>query len=57
MRGGGTYWESIRDLFSISRKRYGLDGNDETYPMPTRPAVDERRTDEHIQLGFDIRRY
>ena len=27
MRGSGTYWKSIADLFTISRKRYGLDGS------------------------------
>ena len=56
MRGSGTYWESIRDLFAISRKRYGLDRNDEAGPEPSRPAVDERYADEHVQLGFDFRR-
>ncbi|MEK7755721.1 MAG: radical SAM protein, partial [Planctomycetota bacterium] len=56
MRGSGTYWESIRDLFAISRTRYGLDRSDETYPVPEQPAVDERRADEHVQLGFDFRR-
>jgi DNA repair photolyase len=29
MSGSGVYWDSIRDLFEISRKRYGLDGRDE----------------------------
>lgn len=56
MRGGGTYWESIRDLFSISRKRYGLDRNDEIDPVPRTPAVDHRRPSECVQLGFDFRR-
>ncbi len=56
MRGSGTYWESIRDLFVISRKRYGLDKNDESDPVPTRPVVDHRRANEHVQLGFDFRR-
>lgn len=54
MRGSGTYWESIRDLFSISRKRHGLDRIDEPYPVPTPPAVDHRRPDEDVQLGFDF---
>ena len=56
MRGSGTYWDSIRDLFAISRTRYGLDKSDETYPVPTQSIVDNRRPDEHIQLGFDFRR-
>jgi hypothetical protein len=45
MRGSGTYWESIRDLFAISRKRHGLDKNDESDPVATCPAVDHRRAD------------
>jgi len=55
MRGSGTYWESIRDLFAISRTRYGLDKSDETYPVPTQHAVDDHRAGEHVQLGFDFR--
>jgi len=54
MRGSGTYWESIRDLFAISRTRYGLDGGDECYPMPTQPPGDQPCAREHIQLGFDF---
>jgi len=56
MRGSGTYWDSIRDLFAISRKRYRLDNSDETYPVPTRHTVDAHRPDEHVQPGFDFRR-
>jgi DNA repair photolyase len=29
MSGSGVYWDSIRDLFEISRKRFGLDGREE----------------------------
>jgi len=28
MRGSGPYWESVRDLFEVSKKRYGLDRAD-----------------------------
>ncbi len=56
MRGSGVYWQSIRDLFAISRKRYGLDRIDRAYPEPTPPSVDHRLADEHVQLGFDFRR-
>jgi len=56
MRGSGTYWESIRDLFAISRKQYGLDKIEETYPVPAPPLVDHRLADEHVQLGFDFGR-
>ncbi len=33
MRGSGTYWESVRDLFRICRQRFGLDGVGED-PVP-----------------------
>ncbi len=26
MRGQGAYWQSIRDLFAVNQRRYGLDG-------------------------------
>jgi DNA repair photolyase len=32
MRGSGVYWESIRDLFEMSKMRYGLDRNDRCGP-------------------------
>jgi DNA repair photolyase len=32
MRGSGVYWESIRDLFEMSKTRYGLDRDDRCGP-------------------------
>jgi DNA repair photolyase len=42
MRGEGAYWQSIENLFEISRNRYGLhDKRDKTvaYPIPESDAV------------------
>lgn len=54
MRGGGTYWESIRNLFAISLERYGFDKSDESSSVMARPAPHDGRPREHVQLGFDF---
>lgn len=48
MRGKGPYWQSIADLFEMSKKRFGLDRGDfdqcdnktTTQPTASRPASD-----------------
>ena len=37
MRGSGPYWESVKRLFEITRKKYGLDGKVEPAPPPENP--------------------
>ena len=56
MRGKGTYWQSIKDLFEISKKRYGLDRGeyDEFAEMTAfrRPPA----RDDLVQLRLDFER-
>jgi DNA repair photolyase len=58
MRGSGTYYDSIRDLFQISKKRFGLDGDDPRAPYqpPSEapPPTPRPQTGEYVQLGFDF---
>lgn len=48
MNGTGVYWDSIRDLFEISKKRFGLDGrhddSDET-SLSNLPATPPEKPD------------
>ncbi len=60
MRGSGTYWDSIRDLFEISKRRYGLD-HDEFDVAPSvhdSPADSPTAPPRHdlVQLSFDFGR-
>jgi len=52
MRGNGPYWESIRDLFEVSKKRYGLDNNIR-YSAGAGEDVDVA-TPQEPQLVFDF---
>jgi DNA repair photolyase len=52
MRGSGPYWESVRSLFDISKKRHGLDGAYCAGPMPGEVYSQPKDVDE--QLGFDF---
>jgi DNA repair photolyase len=54
MRGEGAYWESIRALFQLHKKRLGLDGP----PMRERVAgsLEPPRADGLVQLSFDFGR-
>jgi len=66
MKGNGVYWESIRDLFAMSEKRYGLDcveGCDQldeprtvaemdSVAAPCNPARDDE-SDGQLSLAFD----
>ncbi len=57
MRGAGAYWESIRDLFEISRKRYGLAICRRQEPIPPGAVRDDpsaERSDSQAQLRFDF---
>ncbi|MEK6676972.1 MAG: PA0069 family radical SAM protein [Planctomycetota bacterium] len=52
MRGEGTYWESIRSLFSLMKKKYGF----ESIPYPTAPEEvappESRETSDQLELPF-----
>ena len=52
MRGSGPYWESIRSLFAISKKRCGLNDAYCAGPMPVEVYNRPKNVDE--QLGFDF---
>ncbi len=53
MRGAGVYWNSIKQLFVISRKRYGLNTLSRNIDaIPKKPKAPER--DVPIQLNFDF---
>ena len=52
-RGTGPYWQSIRSLFEISRKRYGLDRTMELPSVPTRALAADKSHDA-AQLAFDF---
>jgi len=45
MRGSGTYWKSIDDLFQISKKRFGLDREGAGSSCECRVGPGEVRTD------------
>ncbi len=58
MRGTGPYWESIRDLFNISRKRFGLTSFDHPKAIPPDPAqfdqVESNKSDRNqLRLDFE----
>ena len=52
-RGTGAYWESIRCLFEISKKRYGLD---HAVELPSVPPSNLLREEAHnaTQLAFEF---
>ncbi|MEE8169398.1 MAG: radical SAM protein, partial [Phycisphaerae bacterium] len=51
MRGEGAYWDSVRQLFELSRKRYGLDtARDETAAPPRSVATQPADADQAVQL-------
>lgn len=52
MRGHGPYWESIRSLFAISKRRYGLKGAYNAEPAPSEAYSAQRP--QHGQLAFDF---
>jgi len=57
MRGSGTYWESIDDLFQISKRRFGLDRDDPRTryePREDGPREVRHAADDYVQLGFDF---
>lgn len=67
MRGSGPYWEGVRRLFEITRKRYGLGGKIQPAPpLETPPPLPQlravgcgsqagrRRAGETVQLAFDF---
>ena len=54
MRGSGPYWESICNLFAVSKKRYRL--GDTSAPEPVPAQVYKRPKDADVQLGFDFAR-
>jgi len=46
MRGDGVYWESIRGLFAISKKRFGLDKpHPDEHPVALRAGLDQMMLD------------
>ena len=70
MRGSGPYWESVRRLFEITRKKYGLDGKVEPAPpLETPPPLPPLRAagcgsqgrmgaaGNTVQLAFDFARH
>ena len=52
-RGTGVYWQSIRDLFLISKKRYGLDGPMEVPSVPRGDRAPQKSCDVS-QLAFEF---
>ena len=59
MRGSGPYWDSIRDLFNISRKRFGLTSFGWLKAVPPDPSrFDKVAADKsdraQLRLNFDI---
>lgn len=61
MRGEGVYWESVRDLFSITRKRLGLDkslatgspAQSEAEPVDAAPSpFGEAGLNSQLTFGF-----
>lgn len=52
MRGRGPYWESIRSLFEVSKKRYGLGGSDYPEAPPPESVVVPRVRDPQLSFRF-----
>jgi DNA repair photolyase len=61
MRGSGPYWESIRSLFELSKKRFGFESEGMRYDVPSnaaaaeaasRPALDA--SSQRVQLTFEF---
>jgi DNA repair photolyase len=52
MRGRGVYWESIRDLFAVSRKRYGLDASQCAEAAPAEPHQTPGRGQSQLLFEF-----
>ena len=52
MRGRGPYWESIRSLFEISKKRHGFGGSDRPEALPPESVAGPRATDPQLSFGF-----
>ena len=66
MRGSGPYWESVRRLFEITRKKYGLDGKVEPAPPLEAPQFRAAGCGSQgrmgaagntVQLAFDFARH
>ncbi|MEK6799933.1 MAG: PA0069 family radical SAM protein [Planctomycetota bacterium] len=58
MRGGGAYWESIRSLFEMSRKRHGLDGGacrPSEHPVPDANERHAEGAGPCGDVGFKVR--
>ncbi len=53
MRGEGAYWETVRKLFAISKKRFGLDRSD---PPNCTGAIEPLPALQTPQLTFDFSR-
>ena len=53
MRGHGPYWDSICELFAISKRRYGFEGDCKPEPIPG--DLFESRPECPAQLTFDFR--
>lgn len=51
-RGTGAYWESIRELFKISKKRYGLDTSTEPQYLPKKVVPDSAEPPGDTQMAF-----
>lgn len=59
MRGHGPYWDSIRSLYAISKRRYGLKGAYDAEPAPAEAYSAEdyaSQKAEHRQFTFDFDR-
>ena len=55
MRGTGPRWESIVQLFELSKRRYGMSEiEDRPATGPARPASPSRRQSSHRQLTLDF---
>ena len=51
MRGEGAYWDSVRQLFELSRKRYGLDTPRDESAVPLRSVPTQPADADHaVQL-------
>ncbi len=53
MRGSGPYWETIRNLFHISKRRYGLGDTSAPDPTPAKVYREPRKVKD-AQLAFDF---
>jgi len=67
MKGQGTYWEAIKNLFEVSKKRFGLDREDDAFSTacdaaaeiteslpPDSPARKTREKGSLVQLSLDF---